>query len=78
MFEKLCENLNFLMTKNVLNASELARSTGLPASTIKKIRNHDNPNPTLATLRPLAQYFSISLSQLIGDEPLIEDFTEKG
>lgn len=77
MFKKLCENLNALMVKGSLNASELARSTGLPASTIKKIRNHDSPNPTLATLLPLAQHFSVSLSQLIGDEPLPNVFAEK-
>lgn len=65
------------MTKTGLNASELARRTDLPASTIKKIRNRDNPNPTLATLLPIARFFSISLSQLIGDEP-INGFVSSG
>lgn len=67
MFEKLSDNLNLLMAKTRLNASELARRTGVPASTIKKIRNNNNPNPTLTTLIPLAQSFSISVSQLVGD-----------
>ena len=70
MFEKLCDNLNLLMAKMRINANELARRTGLPASTIKKIRNRDNPNPTLTTLLPLAQFFSVSLSQLIGEDSL--------
>lgn len=68
MFEKLSDTLNMLMAKARMNASELARQTGLPASTIKKIRNNDNPNPTLTTLIPLAKYFSVTLSQLIGEE----------
>lgn len=58
------------MAETRVNANELARQTGLPASTIKKIRNRDNPNPTLTTLLPIAKFFSISLSRLVGDEPL--------
>lgn len=70
MFEKLCDNLNTLMREHSVNASDLARRIGLPASTIKKIRNRDNPNPTLSTLLPIAEFFSLTLSQLIGHEPL--------
>lgn len=58
------------MSKARINSNRLARHTGLPASSIKKIRNSANANPTLATLIPLAQYFSINISQLIGDESL--------
>ncbi len=68
MFDKLSTNLNHLMTKAQINSSELARKTGVPASTIKKIRKHTNANPTLTTLMPIAQNFAISVSQLIGDE----------
>lgn len=72
MFDKLCDNLNLLMAETRINSSELARQTDLPASTIKKIRNKDDPNPTLTTLLPLAQYFSLTISQLVGDEPFPE------
>lgn len=68
MFDKLSTNLNHLMEKARINSSELARKTGVPASTIKKIRKHANANPTLTTLLPIAQNFAISVSQLIGDE----------
>jgi SOS-response transcriptional repressor LexA len=77
MFEKLSDNLNLLMAEIHISADELARRTGLPASTIKKIRNRYNPNPTLATLLPLAQFFSVTLGQLAGDEPL-SDIRVKG
>jgi transcriptional regulator with XRE-family HTH domain len=70
MFDKLSDNLNLLMANARINASELARKTGVPASTIKKIRNRDNPNPTLTTLIPIAQNFALSVSQLVGDEQL--------
>lgn len=72
MSEKLKSNLNLLMTEARLNAEELSRRIGLPASTIKKIRNNNEPNPTLSTLIPLAKYFSLTISQLIGDEPFPE------
>ncbi|MES2219075.1 MAG: helix-turn-helix domain-containing protein [Pseudomonadota bacterium] len=70
MFEKLCDNLNLLMAEIPINADELARRTGVPASTIKKIRNRYNPNPTLTTLLPLAEFFCVTLGQLAGNEPL--------
>lgn len=70
MFEKLSDNLNQLMAEIHISSDELARQTGLPASTIKKIRNRFNLNPTLATLMPLAQFFSLTLGQLVGEEPL--------
>jgi transcriptional regulator with XRE-family HTH domain len=70
MFEKLSDNLNQLMAEMRISADELARRTNIPASTIKKIRNRYNPNPTLTTLLPLAKFFLITLGQLVGEEPL--------
>lgn len=68
---KLSDNLNRLLAEARVNASELARQTHLPAATIKNIRHGDNANPTLSTLLPIAKYFSITVSALIGEEPLI-------
>ena len=65
---KLCDTLKHLMTEAQISADELARQTGVPASTIKKIRNHHNPNPTLASLIPLANFFSVSLDELVGNK----------
>jgi transcriptional regulator with XRE-family HTH domain len=77
MFDKLSDNLNLLMAKTRINASELARQTGVPASTIKKIRSRNNINPTLATLLPLARKFSINVSQLIGDTEIPAQETKR-
>ncbi|HTM64521.1 MAG TPA: helix-turn-helix domain-containing protein [Gammaproteobacteria bacterium] len=77
MFDKLSDNLNLLMAKTRINASELARQTGVPASTIKKIRSRNNINPTLATLLPLAKKFDINVSQLIGDSEIPERETKR-
>ena len=70
MSEKLSKNLNLLMAEGRLNAEELSRRIGLPASTIKKIRHNNDANPTLSTLSPLAKYFSLTIGQLVGNEPL--------
>lgn len=72
MSEILSKNLNLLMAEARLNAEELSRRINLPASTIKKIRNNKDVNPTLSTLVPLAKYFSLTISQLVGDEPFPE------
>lgn len=69
MSDLLRQNLNLLMDETRLNAEELSRRIGIPASTIKKIRSNKDANPTLSTLTPIAQYFSLTISQLVGDEP---------
>lgn len=58
------------MTEIRISAEELSRRLGMPASTIKKIRNNAGSNPTLSTLLPLAKFFSITVSQLVGDEAM--------
>lgn len=66
MQNNLSDTLNVLMAKARINSSELARATGLPATTIKRIRNNEQCNPTISTLAPIAQHFSISMSELLG------------
>lgn len=72
MLKELSNNLNILMAQARISSSELARQIGVPATTIKRIRNNEQSNPTITTLLPIAQYFSMSLNQLIGNEPLIQ------
>ena len=60
------------MARKRISASELARHTGLPPSTIKRLRNNAHNNPTLGSLIPIANYFSVTLSQLVG-ENLIQE-----
>lgn len=53
-----------------ITVSELARRTNLPQPVLYRIVCGDTEDPRLKTLRRIAQYFGISISQLIGDEPL--------
>lgn len=56
------------MSASKLTVNELGRNLGIPAVTIKKIKNGENTNPTIATLRPIAAYFGLTISQLIGED----------
>lgn len=67
---KLAQNLDNMMSNRQLSASELSRRINIPSDTIKKMRTGKNTNPTIATLKPIANYFGITVSQLIGEEPI--------
>lgn len=68
MTTKLANNLNFLIANARISASELARRIELPAATIKKLRTGENSNPTIASLLPIAKFFNLTISQLIGED----------
>lgn len=70
---ELKDILTSLMEECDIDDAQLARETGVPASTISRMRINSNANPTASTLRPISKFFSISISQLLGDEPLPKD-----
>ena len=67
------EILNSLMVRERLTDNELAVRTGIPQPTISRIRSGESRDPRDSTLRPLAQYFRLTVSQLRGDMPLPVD-----
>lgn len=69
----LSSNLKKLMSLTQINASELARRTGIAQPIIHRLSTGQNINPKLATIGPIARYFIVSISQLIGEEPLPND-----
>lgn len=62
--------LKRLMTECDMDDGKLAQVTGVPFTTIARMRANPQSNPTASSLRPIAKYFEISISQLLGDEPL--------
>lgn len=70
---KLAENLKTLMRLNNISPTKLARNTGIGQPVIFRIATGETDNPKLATLRPIANFFKKSISQLIGDEPLLSE-----
>lgn len=69
---RLNEVLTRLMKEANMNASKLSRNTGLAITTVKRLCS-DDCNPTLKSLEPIANYFDISINQLLGAEPLPQD-----
>lgn len=67
---KLSTILKSLMAELKISESELARRTGIGQPVVHRIASGETDNPKVATLSPIANFFAISISQLIGDEPL--------
>lgn len=67
---KLPQVLLLLMEEQDLTVSELARRTGIGQPVIHRLLSGETDNPKVATLSPIANYFAISISQLIGDDLL--------
>lgn len=68
--------LKALMFKKDINTCQLARELNLPQQTLQRIVSGTSPNPHSKTLRPLAEYFDISLDQIRGKKPLPEAVVE--
>lgn len=68
----ISEILKYLMYKNNLRTSQLARQVDLPQQTLHRIVSGTSPNPHETSLIPLAKYFGITLAQLKGEERLSE------
>jgi transcriptional regulator with XRE-family HTH domain len=65
MFYNIGYKINQLMVGEGISGLKLAQKLGIPASTFKKIRSQEITNPTLATLVPIAQYFSVPLEYFL-------------
>jgi transcriptional regulator with XRE-family HTH domain len=70
--QKLSDNLKRLLNQVKISENELARRTGVPQQVINRILSGENTNPKISTISPLANYFMISISELIGDIQSIE------
>jgi SOS-response transcriptional repressor LexA len=65
--------LKGLMAELGINESELARRTGIGQPVVHRICSGETDNPKVATLSPIANFFAVSIDQLIGTEPLSPD-----
>lgn len=62
--------LRGLMEECGLKEAELARQTGLPQTTINRLLLGGTSDPRANTLKPIADFFGITIGQLCGFEPL--------
>lgn len=59
-----------------LSGSELAKRTGLPISTVNRIISGTVTDPRISTLKPLADYFGITVDQLLGFKALPSNYID--
>jgi SOS-response transcriptional repressor LexA len=70
---KLRDNLIKLMRRCRVKVSELHKTTGVPLTTLKRMKNDVNSNPTLSSIIPVANFFGLTIDQLVGIVPLPSD-----
>jgi transcriptional regulator with XRE-family HTH domain len=66
----LRDALKKLILQSGISDAELAKKTGIPESTIYRLTSGATNDPRISTLRILADFFGITLGQLVGEEPL--------
>lgn len=68
----LAQTLNELIERDEkLTPAALARKLGIPTNKITRILNGDVTDPKASTLLQIANYFDISIEQLLGLEPIV-------
>ncbi|MDD3265985.1 MAG: helix-turn-helix domain-containing protein [Burkholderiales bacterium] len=65
MVNFIAENLAMLMREHGLSGNDLSLQINIPTATIQKLRSGDIRNPTIETLAPIAEYFKLSLDELV-------------
>lgn len=74
----ISDNLQQLLARHhELSLSELARQTNIPQPTLHHLVNGLTKKPRRKVLEALANYFKISIAELIGQAPLPESTTEE-
>jgi hypothetical protein len=67
-----------LLAHTKISSNFLAKEINLPPPTIHRILTGDVQDPRASTLSSIADYFSISIDQLLGKKDLDADFYENG
>lgn len=69
--------LNKLLEQSRLSESALGRAINIPRATINRLAMGRTPNPRATTLQAIADYFDITVEQLLGQYPLDETGSSK-
>ncbi len=69
--------LSVLLEKTQITEAHLARMIGMPRATINKIHSGKILDPKSSTLNLIANYFGITVDQLIGNTPLLSNNVKK-
>lgn len=64
------DNLKYLMKMRGIKDNDLSEATGVPMTTIYRMKIGYTADPRLSTMKAVADYFGVTLGQIIGEEPL--------
>ncbi len=70
MTETLCENLRMLMFQENIKAVDLSKITSIPQATIHRMLSGESRSPHKSSLTPIANFFSVTVEQLLGESSL--------
>jgi SOS-response transcriptional repressor LexA len=63
--------IKYLMKRNNINSeTQLALKIGIPQATLNRLLLADSRDPRASTLIPIAQFFNVSIDELLGIKPL--------
>jgi len=62
----LAQNIKGLRKKHKISQEELAKQAGVTYSTLIKIESGANDNPTIKTMKKIADALEVSLDELVG------------
>jgi transcriptional regulator with XRE-family HTH domain len=68
--KNLSDVLSSLMSSVGIKSAELARKTGVAQPVVSRLMTGVTVNPQVSTIKPIADFFGISLDQLLGLTPL--------
>ncbi len=68
----LADNLNLLIKSRNLNITQTANDLSLPIMTVRRLISGETTNPHLSTLKTIAEYFHISIDQLVNSQNMLQ------
>ena len=68
---KLGSTLKKLLFERDMRPVELSREVNLPPTTIHRLITGKSTRPYQSSLQPIADFFSVSIDQLLGESPLV-------
>ncbi len=71
----LAKNLEILLERDQVSSSQLAEKCNVEKPVISRILTGKTINPQVETLRPIAEFFGVTIDQLIGESSLQADKT---
>ena len=74
-YHQLGKILKKLLFDNNMKAVDLAREVNLPAPTIHRLITGKSTRPYPSSLKPIADFFSVTIDQLLGEEPISSNNT---